>query len=152
MSDKLSSSSVTGPRNRDSYSHGGGEAWPQGSARHEQRGMSEEGVLDRKAALLLYLREVLGRASICNVLSAFYCFPLSHPRICRVGGESGQRGGAEGQKILPVLPRHRVHRCCWSRALPRTYSEGERHQGLSPFIMSPCNHGKTPAISDYTWV
>lgn len=80
-SDKLSSSSVTGQRNRDSYNH------PQslrGSARREKRGNGEEDALDRKAALLLYLREVLGRSlglqcSLCVRRSAFYCVPLQPP-------------------------------------------------------------------------
>lgn len=92
-SDKLSSSSVTGPRNQDSYSHPqslmGAAAGPRGgSARHEKRENGEEDMLDRNAALLLYLREVLGRAlhlqssvcvCVCVPRPALCCFPLSHP-------------------------------------------------------------------------
>lgn len=54
------------------------------------------------------------------------------PHALRVGGQSGQHGGAGGQKVLPVLPGHQVHRCCWSGALPRTPSEGGRLPGRSP--------------------
>lgn len=106
--------------------------WPQGSARHEERENGEEGVLDKRAALLLYLRGVLGRAlplqsSLCVL--PYTAFPLSHPMILtiaiRVRGQFRQRGDAESQKVLPVLPRHQGHRRCWSRALLRTHSESE---------------------------
>lgn len=132
---------MTGPRNRDSSSRlWGDDSWPWRSARHEKREKNEEDVLGRKAALWLYLRELLGRAlrlqsPLWERRAAFSCFPLSHPMIftiaIRVGGQLGQHGGAEGQKILPVLPGHQVHRCCWSGALPRTHSESESHQELN---------------------
>lgn len=133
-SDRLSSSSGNSRRRQDIYGHpqslsGDDDVGPQGSA----RGSSEEDVLDRKAALLLYLREILGIQLASRLFSPWksgcisslcpLCSMISM-MVFRVAGELGE-GDAEGQKILPDLPGHQVHRLCWSWALPRTRSEGE---------------------------
>lgn len=87
-SDKPSTSNVTGARNQDGHgpprSLRRGDGWPRGSARHEESENGEEGVLDKRAALLLYLRGVLGRAlplqsSLRVRPSAIYCFPSFTP-------------------------------------------------------------------------
>lgn len=122
-SDRLSPGTGNSRRRQDIHGH------PQSPG-----GDDEEDVLDRKAALLLHLREILGIQLASPLFSPWTsgCISSLCPLCCfismmavRVTGELGEHGGAEGQKILPDLPGHQVHRLCWSGALPRTRSEGQ---------------------------